>query len=160
MATKTYEPIATTTLGTSTATVTFGSISGAYTDLVLVLAGLGSNFTSVAFNFNSDTGSNYSRTVLDGDGSSATSDRETSQTKMRVGVIDGSQGTNIFHIMNYSNTTTYKTVLTRGSAAANLVRLSVGLYRSTSAITTFDIAPNTGTFSSGTTFTLYGIASA
>jgi hypothetical protein len=157
---KTYEPIATTTLGTSTATVTFGSISGAYTDLVLVLAGLGSAFTSVAFNFNSDTGSNYSRTVLDGDGSSATSDRETSQTKMRVGVIDGSQGTNIFHIMNYSNTTTYKTVLTRGSAAANLVRASVGLYRSTSAITTFDIAPNTGTFSSGSTFTLYGIASA
>jgi hypothetical protein len=32
----TYEPIATTTLGTATASVTFSSISGAYTDLVLV----------------------------------------------------------------------------------------------------------------------------
>jgi hypothetical protein len=33
---KTYEPIATTTLGTAAATVTFSSISGTYTDLVLV----------------------------------------------------------------------------------------------------------------------------
>jgi len=35
----TYEPIATTTLSTATATVTFSSISGSYTDLVLVANG-------------------------------------------------------------------------------------------------------------------------
>jgi hypothetical protein len=32
----TYEPIATTTLGSATSTVTFSSISGSYTDLVAV----------------------------------------------------------------------------------------------------------------------------
>jgi hypothetical protein len=31
----TYSPIATTTLGTAAASVTFSTISGAYTDLVL-----------------------------------------------------------------------------------------------------------------------------
>jgi len=33
---KTYEPIATTTLSSSAATITFSSISGSYTDLVFV----------------------------------------------------------------------------------------------------------------------------
>ena len=34
--TATYEKIATTTLGSNTASTTFSSISGAYTDLVLI----------------------------------------------------------------------------------------------------------------------------
>jgi hypothetical protein len=34
---KTYEPIATTTLGSNTATVDFTGISQAYTDLILVI---------------------------------------------------------------------------------------------------------------------------
>ena len=34
---KTYEPIATTTLSTATAEVTFSSISGSYTDLVYII---------------------------------------------------------------------------------------------------------------------------
>ena len=33
----TYEPIATTTLGSAAASVTFSSISGSYTDLVLIV---------------------------------------------------------------------------------------------------------------------------
>ena len=155
----TYSTIATTTLGSAQSSVSFSSFSG-YTDLVLVVAGVGSTFTSVYLNFNSDTGSNYSRTVLDGNGTSATSDRETNQTRMRVGVTDTGQGTNIFQIMNYSNTTTNKTVIARGSAAGNLVRASVGLWRSTAAITSLDIGPNSGTFSTGTVLTLYGIAAA
>jgi uncharacterized membrane protein len=79
---KTYEPIATTTLGTSTATVTFGSISGAYTDLVLVMQVLVLILLLLLLILILTQVANYSRTVLDGDGSSATSDRETSQTKM------------------------------------------------------------------------------
>ena len=35
----TYEKIATTTLGSATASYTFSSISGTYTDLILILVG-------------------------------------------------------------------------------------------------------------------------
>jgi hypothetical protein len=42
----TYEPIATTTLGSAAASVTFSSISGSYTDLVLVVTGIGATVTT------------------------------------------------------------------------------------------------------------------
>jgi hypothetical protein len=63
--------------------------------------------------------------------------------------------------MNYANTTTYKTVLTRANAAASGVDASVGLWGSTAAITsiTFDL-PLVRTISTGSTFTLYGIKAA
>jgi hypothetical protein len=59
----TYEPIATATLGTATASVTFSTISGSYTDLVLVIQrryGYSNKWYATSIRFNSDTGSNYS----------------------------------------------------------------------------------------------------
>jgi hypothetical protein len=57
----TYEPIATTTLGTAEASVTFSTISGAYTDLVLVIEGTFANYwfwqvADILMQFNGDTG--------------------------------------------------------------------------------------------------------
>jgi len=60
----TYEPIATTTLSTATASVTFSSISGTYTDLRLVIFALGATSDYPYVEINSDTGTNYSKTVL------------------------------------------------------------------------------------------------
>ena len=168
----TYEPIATTTLGTAAASVTFSTISGAYTDLVLVIRVTGSEAISraVLMTFNNDTGSNYSITRLYGDGSTASSDRFSSQTSIDAGFLPGSNGTGpgtiIANIMNYSNATTYKTVLHRweSQAAASGSRYTaaeVGLWRNTSAITEIDLVQGAGeNFASGSTFTLYGIKSA
>jgi microcompartment protein CcmK/EutM len=87
--TATYEKIATTTLGSAQASTTFSTISGAYTDLVLIVAGVTTSGTeAVAVQVNGDTGSNYSRTVLLGNGSAASSSRATSQTSAGLGVID------------------------------------------------------------------------
>jgi hypothetical protein len=70
-------------------------------------------------------------------------------------------GINILHINNYSNSTTYKTVLARGNAATNLVEAFVGLWRNTNAITSISIiCQNSKNFGSGSTFTLYGIKAA
>jgi len=56
----TYEPIATTTLGSATASITFSTISGAYTDLVLVASITGvSVATDPWIRINSDTGANF-----------------------------------------------------------------------------------------------------
>jgi hypothetical protein len=63
--------------------------------------------------------------------------------------------------MNYSNTTTYKTWLSRSGASDRATEALVGLWRSTSAITTIALSIDAGaTYSTGSTFTLYGIAAA
>ena len=161
----TYEPIATTTLGSATASITFSTISGAYTDLALVLNGktTGSGWVGLVIQLNSDTGSNYSTTYLYGDGSNAGSCRESNQSYSNSGAISESNPTpNIFHFQNYSNTTTYKTWLCRASLtqSGGWVKAAVGLWRSTSAITSIKVYHPTDSLASGTMATLYGIKSA
>jgi hypothetical protein len=160
----TYTPIATTTLGGNQTTVDFTSISGAYTDLVLVFNGTNATSSNgMRLRFNSDTGSNYSETYIYGNGTSALSTRGTSQTSVQVGGdVGSSRATVIVSINNYSNTTTFKTTLGRGSSAGTLVDATVGLWRDTSAITAIQCRLGAGTsnFSTGSTFTLYGIAAA
>jgi hypothetical protein len=60
----TYVAIAEQTLGTAAASVTFSSIPGTYTDLVLVISAQDTTNNSFALICNSDTGTNYSRTRL------------------------------------------------------------------------------------------------
>ena len=160
----TYEPISTQTLGSAAADVTFSSISGSYTDLVLICNAAGSTLINTRMRFNSDTGSNYSYTILAGDGSSASSFRSSNSTYAQLNYysyLETTQNVNhVVQIMNYSNATTYKTYMCRGNNATNGVDAVVGLWRSTSAITTVTLSTNIGTFSTGSTFSLYGIKSA
>lgn len=157
----TYEPIATQTLGSAAASVTFSSITGTYTDLILVVNGGAAGVTDLGIRFNSDTGSNYSITYIRGTGTTATSGRSSNATVMRVGnIYTAFDTTAIIHIMNYSNTTTNKTVLTRIGQASGYVVGSVGLWRSTSAISTVLVNGDGTNLSSGSTFTLYGIKAA
>ena len=159
----TYTPIATNTLSSSASTVTFSSIAGTYTDLVLVINGQSNNGSAgyVGTRFNGDTTALYSTTRLLGEGTSASSDRYTGETLAKGGTMWGSQTTIIHQIQNYSNTTTYKTFLTRDNNAANRVGATVSLYRSTNAITSIvSSCPDGNGFASGSTFTLYGIAAA
>ncbi len=162
----TYEPISTQTLGSAQASVTFSSIPATYTDLVLVYeAGNSGNIYDGTFaRFNSDTGSNYSWTYLLGNGSSAISGRESSVTRTGAGASGASRGMSTIQLMNYANTTTYKTILTRRSvtdASGYSLGAEVGLWRSTAAISTVLLFVQSGTnFDVGSTFTLYGIKAA
>jgi hypothetical protein len=158
----TYFPIATQTLGSSTATVDFTSISGTYTDLILVInCTTATSGDDLWIRVNSDTGSNYSLTQMLGNGTSASSSRRTNFSRfMADNAYPGTtQGFNqIVHFMNYSNTTTYKTFLSRANRADQYVGSTVGLWRSTSAITSINLLiANSLSFASGSTFTLYGI---
>jgi hypothetical protein len=157
----TYEPIATTTLGSDTANVTFSSISGSYTDLVLVVNGGLASQAAMTVQLNADTGTNYSITRLLGDGSAASSDRFSTQNYLDLGYFQGNlNNTSIIQFMNYSNTTTFKTILNRWNTPA-LVAALVGLWRSTAAITSIKLFNSTAVnLKSGTTFTLYGILKA
>ncbi len=162
----TYEPITTTTLSTATASVTFSSISGSYTDLVLVIFGGFAGNEDVAMRFNSDTASNYSGTNVQGNGSGVFTGRQSNQTSCYL--TSGGYFTNalqsnaIIQIQNYSNTTTYKTVLSRNNNTSTSTEFCVNLWRSTSAITSINLfGRNSSTnWLSGSTFTLYGIKAA
>jgi hypothetical protein len=162
----TYDAIATQTLGSATASVTFSSISGSYTDLVLVAtAGVdGATSTYIRHRYNGSGSALYSTTFLTGDGSSATSTRSSGDTYGYMGVLLASStnfSVNVTSIQNYANTTTNKTHLTRGNNAALKTDAEVGLWRDTSAISSITLYPGTLTnFATGSTFTLYGIASA
>jgi hypothetical protein len=155
----TYDAIATQTLGSAAATVTFSSIPSTYTDLVLIIDAVGSDGSYLRFN--SDSGSNYSYTRIYGDGSSAVGGRATSQTvqETSIGSLTNRQFTTV-NVMNYSNTTTNKTSVTRITNPSSFVAAYVNLWRSTSAITSITFGIQSGTYSAGSTFSLYGIASA
>jgi len=160
----TYTPIATQTLGSAAASVTFSSIPQGYTDLILVCnIAQSSGNNSLRYRFNGDTGSNYSDTYLTGNGTTAASGRDTSQTS-GTSYVTGSttiETSYILQFMNYSNSTTYKTVLSRSNRANSEVAADVGLWRSTSAINSISLAMGgsfpTNNFATGSTFSLYGI---
>lgn len=157
----TLTPIATNTLTATASAITFSSIPQTYTDLMVVLCGThtGSGLEGLRISsINGDGGTNYSDTLLQGSGTAANSGRDTSETSMNLGLIGSSQSNSIFHIMNYSNSTTYKTVLSRGNEPSTYIRAGVGLWRNTAAITSFSLSGVT--FSVGVTATLYGIKAA
>ena len=161
----TYTPIATSS-PSGTATVTFTGISASYTDLVLVMGGsmaAAANMLLRVGNGSLDTASNYSITDILGSGTTAYSQRLSSQTEFKI--TDGlffntsEQCNLIISLQNYSNTTTYKTILARSNSAGIGVNATVGLWRSTSAINQVSLYGSQN-FQSGSVVTLYGIKAA
>lgn len=165
----TYTPIATATGTGSSGTITFNSISGSYTDLRIIMYATATNTTDyeVDMRYNNDSGNNYSLTYLQGNGTSATSNRYSSTNKIRLGETSGTDNTYptiiTVDVMNYANSTTYKTCLVRYGEfqpTTSDVGTKVGLWSSTSAITRIDLLNLGGNFTTITTATLYGIAAA
>jgi len=163
----TYTELRRTVVGTATGTVTLDltGISG-YTDLRVVINGASSSSAAnVLMRYNNDSTSGlYSMTDLTGDGSSATSHRTTNTNQILCnyfGYMDTGYNTNILvDIFQYANTNVFKTNTTRANNAANGTAATVGLWRNTAAITSITFVTGAGNFSTGSTFSLYGIANA
>ena len=163
----TYTPIATRTLSAATASVTFSSIPGTYTDLVLVAMPIKiSSGGDMLLQVNSSTsGTLYSFTTLMGAGGGLTaSTRVTGLNYVYTDYYSGlstAPTAHIINFMNYSNTTTFKTMLMRANNAELGVDAIAGLWRSTDAINAINVFPTGGfNFEVGSTFTLYGILKA
>ena len=162
----TYEKIATTTLVSNVASVTFSSISSSYTDLVLVMNYFSNASEYPMIQFNGDTSNSYYFIDIYGNGTSAASTGQLGVAGIWVGYGAYSPagttnpGTIIVNIQNYSNTTTYKSTLSRSNSTQG-VEATTGLWRSTSAISSLVIKHQTATtYAAGSTFTLYGIKAA
>jgi hypothetical protein len=173
MATNTYVALDRITLASNGGTVTFSNIPQTYRDLRLVIQG---GFSDNGFLFGArvgnnsvDSGSNYSYTAMRGNGSSASSYRKSNMVFGALCQQGKNDLNNIITVdfMNYSNTTTYKTWLTRYGNPSEGIDAVKNVWRSTAAINTISIAEcgdggsgsfNYGNMLAGTTFALYGIA--
>jgi hypothetical protein len=157
----TYTPIATAT-ATGQSSYTFSSIPSTYTDLVLVInASISGTGVNLGTRYNGDTGNNYSFVRTFGAGGSAQSSTAANVPDNYIGDISTTMSTTIVHIPNYSNTTTYKTALSRANDTSSSVQLWINLWRSTAAINSITVyGTGTRNYASGSTFTLYGIKAA
>lgn len=176
----TMTPIATSILTAAGATVTFSSVPQTYTDLVLVASvkTVTGSYPILKMQFNGDTGTNYSYTNLIASATSTVASARSSNLNQAypgpgivVAIPDSANtfATGLINIMNYANTTTYKTLLSRdatpgtNSAAggSGQVGAYVNLWRSTAAITSITVTTNNGhNYDVGTSFTLYGVKAA
>jgi hypothetical protein len=167
----TYTQIATYTFPSTLGIYTFSSIPQTYTDLVVVIsancAAAGTTYANLQMNLNGDSANNYSYCHMYGDGSSAYSDRYSNNGQAWGGYFNSTSGVYsniILNVMNYSNTSTYKNIIsrgnygTRGTTTTNPTELAVSSWRNTAAVTSLTIGgANIG---AGSTFTLYGILAA
>jgi hypothetical protein len=156
----TYTPIQTYTIPSLTTTFSLTSIPSTYTDLIVVIGGGTAAPTGVYFSFNGDTSSNYSVTRMYGFGSGQGSGRTSNQTRAEIAGSWTATNTIIMNFQNYSNTTTYKTIVSRGSDATDTVSTGVALWRSTAAINSITFTTDSTNFAVGTVITIYGIAAA
>jgi hypothetical protein len=173
-----YESISTVTVGAGgQSTISFTSIPSTYKHLQIRAisrsnyggtSGGIENYVRVG-NGSVDTGNNYTIHYLAGNGSTAYSGGVGTQNKTAIGYsprsgdLANTFGAYVADILDYSNTSKYKTFRSlaghsmNGSADGD-VELWSGLWMSTSAINTIDIFPIPGyNFTQYSSFALYGI---
>lgn len=151
-----YQLISNTTLAAPASTITFGSISQSYRDLIFVISGQlsSASATNVLLRFNGDSTVNYQRTFALGNGSSTSSGVGT-ENAIFAWTPTNTQDMVVGQIMDYSQTLAYKVVLTRQDNATD-VMMQGQRWISTSAITSMTFS-TTNDFAAGMTFALYGI---
>jgi hypothetical protein len=149
--------------------VTFSSIPATYTDLVLKISARTANTTAsrtTRLRLNGLSTTIYSYTLIDGDGSSATSTRASSTTDSPVLVNGNTSTASTFsnteiYIPNYAGTT-QKPISTAYAAENNATAAALGAVASlvnlTSAVTSLEIS-NASNFLADSSFYLYGIKS-
>lgn len=164
-----YDALATITVGTAVSSVTFTGIPTGYKHLELRLISRNTVVGDQLFlQMNDDTGANYARHELSGNGSTANAYASTSQTSMFVAMQNHSSHTtgmfapSVISILDYDSTSKNKTVCSLTGYDTNgsgIVALISGLWmNSTSAVTSIKfIQGNSGNFAQYSQFALYGV---
>jgi hypothetical protein len=161
----TYDSIATNTTTGSTASISFSSIPSTYTDLRLVVYHtVISNTGGLYITFNNDTATNYSFTMLEGNNTVLAGSIGNNNNYIWGANTNPANSTNpalwTFDIFEYSDAQ-FKTVLSDVSSARDATNSylfkTVGMWRSTSAVSSIQIVAQNFNFGAGTVATLYGI---
>lgn len=162
------EPIATTLLSTSTATVTFSAIPQGYKHLqIRAIVRPATNNAEIRLTINGDSGSNYARHRLIGNGASVDGTGVASQTSIGIFDANGLQtgtasvfGAMIIDVLDYSSTSKNKTIRVlsgNDNNGSGQVGLSSGLWINTGNVTSVTMIMNTGNIAANSRFSLFGI---
>ena len=161
-----FESIATATGTGSSATITFSSIPSTYKHLQIRYIARGSTDNVSYVRFNSDTGANYSDHMLYGGGTTANVLSDVNNTRMgqlRHSDTTSIVGVGIVDILDYTNTSKYKTMRALTGCDFNgsgIVMMTSGSWRNTNAITSITLNVDGGNYTTDTVFALYGIKGA
>ena len=167
-----FDSIASTTLTSTTSTITFNSIPGTYQHLQLRFicrSSSAGNYGTINMNFNSVTSASYAYHNISGDGASVTAQGLSGETAMYIpqhasgGSAADIFGVGVIDIHDYASTTKNKTVRAFSGVDRNgsgSVWLISNLFNNTGAVTKIELTSSAGSFVSGSTFALYGIAGA
>jgi hypothetical protein len=166
-----YESISTVTVGSGgSSSISFSSIPSTYRHLQIRYIGRRNNAfntLSAGIRFNGDSGTNYTRHELYGDGSSASGSSATGLDASNTSVVTGTSTANTFgagviDILDYADTNKYKTFRQLTGADVNgagFLNLASGLWLNTNAVTSISInSPES--FTSSSVISLYGIKGA
>jgi len=169
-----FEHIATTTLTSDTASVTFSSL-GSYEHLQIRASARSALNTTPGYDgidcrLNSDSGSNYNQQGLYGSGSSDAQDEHAGITDFRFWAVSSDpSNSNLFggfvlEIMDYANANKFTTGRAYGcrgpDASYGFVHFGGANWESTAAVTSILLAPMSASdWVSGSEFSLYGMRS-
>jgi hypothetical protein len=157
-----YESIATATGTGSSGTITFSSIPSTYKHLQIRGLVLSAGTDTAQIRFNSDTGSNYTRHRIFGNGTTATASGSANTTFiiLNEGSTSTLPNTFIVDVADYASTTKNKTVRSFSGIDQNgsgNVGLFSGVWRNTAAITSVTVFLNSGNYDTTSVISLYGI---
>lgn len=167
----TYDFIAGVTSTSGATSITFSSIPGTYTDLVLISnASVTSGSQDLLISYNDDTtDANYQSMRVGAKYSTlqyVASDQTAFGSRMVTnwGYPQQKSGCYVYHILNYAETTMWKHLIGHSmnpTATTNGMDAMVHhLWENTSAITKIVITPASSSFTSSSNFSLYGITKA
>lgn len=176
-----FESIATVAGTGSSNTITFSNIPSGYQHLQIRYIGKATGTTAAIYNytirFNGDTGSNYARHALRGNGAAAVASGTATQTAISTlyetipnsdSALNDMFGVGIVDIHDYLSTSKNKTLrgligtdLNRTTTPTGAVNLFSGLWFATpAAITSIDLILGTNNWTTTSQFALYGIKGA
>jgi hypothetical protein len=156
-----FDLLETTTLNSNSATVIFDSL-GTYSNYKHLQIRIAAKSTGVSWGFiraNGDTASSYSRHVLEGNGSSASSSGSPNYTEYLFGVSGTDWGASVIDILDAfdpNKFTTFRAL--SGWIGAGGIQLTSGNWRNTNALTSILLDLQNDSWSQSSRFSLYGRA--
>jgi hypothetical protein len=166
-----YESIASTTVGAGgSSSVTFSGIPSTYTHLQIRFIARSTfasgNIDIVGMQLNSDAANNYAWHWLFGDGSSPGAGSATTTSNITFRDINNANttantfGAFVIDILDYANTSKYKTTRALGGYDANgngKINSDSGLWMNTNAVSNIALYAGNANFAQYSSFALYGI---